>query len=274
MKVLFSARAHAIVKQVDISAASAIPGVVGIYTSKDVPVNEYGLIMPDQPVLCGPGSNKPFTDRVRGFGDQIAIVVAETETIAARARDAIKVTYEDLPIVEDPRESMQAGAILLHPERDSNIFCHYRIRKGDIDQGFASADVVVEGRYKTPMQEHAYLQPEAGVGYLDEDRRITVIVGGQWVHEDQEQIAHALNLPLDRIRVIYPAIGGAFGGREDMSIQIILALAVLKLQEQGIERPVKIVWSREESMIGHHKRHPFSIHTRWGATKRRKNCRC
>jgi CO/xanthine dehydrogenase Mo-binding subunit len=267
MKVLFSARAHAIVKQVDISAASAIPGVVGIYTSKDVPVNEYGLIMPDQPVLCGPGSNKPFTDRVRGFGDQIAIVVAETETIAACARDAIKVTYEDLPIVEDPRESMQAGAILLHPERDSNIFCHYRIRKGDIDQGFASADVVVEGRYNTPMQEHAYLQPEAGVGYLDEDRRITVIVGGQWVHEDQEQIAHALNLPLDRIRVIYPAIGGAFGGREDMSVQIILALAVLKLQEQGIERPVKIVWSREESMIGHHKRHPFSIHTRWGATK-------
>lgn len=111
------------------------------------------------------------------------------------------------------------------------------------------------------------MQPEAGVSYYDDQGRITVVVGGQWVHEDQEQIAHALNLPLDSIRVIYPAIGGAFGGREDMSVQIILALASYRLKEMGILRPVKIIWSRQESMIGHHKRHPYIIKTRWGATK-------
>jgi CO/xanthine dehydrogenase Mo-binding subunit len=126
---------------------------------------------------------------------------------------------------------------------------------------------VVEGDYATPVQEHAYLQPEAGLGYIDEEGRVTVVVGGQWVHEDQEQIAHALNLPKDRVRVIYPAIGGAFGGREDMSVQIVLALAAWTLEQRGLRRPVKIIWSREESIIGHHKRHPYWIHARWGATR-------
>ena len=162
---------------------------------------------------------------------------------------------------------MQEGADLLHPDRGSNVFCHYRIRKGDVDAAFAGAEVVVEGDYATPAQEHAYLQPEAGLGYIDEEGRVTVVVAGQWVHEDQEQIAHALNLPKEQVRVIYPAIGGAFGGREDMSVQIVLALAAWRLHQRGINRPVKIVWSREESIIGHHKRHPYWIHTRWGATR-------
>jgi CO/xanthine dehydrogenase Mo-binding subunit len=112
-----------------------------------------------------------------------------------------------------------------------------------------------------------FLQPESGVAFLDEQERITLIVGGQWAHEDQEQVAHALNLPLEKIRIIYPAIGGAFGGREDMSVQIVLALAVMKLEEQGIRRPVKIIWSREESIIGHHKRHAYTIKSKWGASK-------
>ena len=151
--------------------------------------------MPDQPVLCGP-SARPFADRVRFIGDKIAVVVAETEEIAAQACQAIHVDYEDLPVVTDPLRAIQAGAVLLHPDRDSNVFCHYRIRKGDTEAAFSGADVIVEGIYQTPAQEHAYLQPEAGVGYLDEEGRITVLVAGQWVHEDQEQIAHALNLPL------------------------------------------------------------------------------
>ncbi|MBL8107992.1 MAG: molybdopterin-dependent oxidoreductase, partial [Anaerolineales bacterium] len=115
---------------------------------------------------------------------------------------------------------------------------------------------------QTPMQEHAYLQPEAGLAHIDEEGRVTVWVAGQWTHEDQHQIAHALNLPPEKVRVIYPAIGGAFGGREDMSVQIVLALAALKLQ-----RPVKIIWSREESIIGHHKRHAYYIKAKWGAKK-------
>jgi len=126
--------------------------------------------------------------------------------------------------------------------------------------------VIIEGIYHTPVQEHAYLQPEAGIAYVDEQGRVTVHVGGQWTHEDQEQIAHALDLPLDQVRVIYPAIGGAFGGREDMSVQIVLGLAAWKIHQRGIDRPIKIIWSREESIIGHHKRHPYYIRTRWGAT--------
>jgi CO/xanthine dehydrogenase Mo-binding subunit len=162
---------------------------------------------------------------------------------------------------------MEAGAELLHPDRDSNIFCHYVIRRGDVESAFAQSDVIIESEYRTPAQEHAYLQPEAGVAYIDEDGRVTVEVAGQWTHEDREQIAHALGLPEEKIRVIYPAIGGAFGGREDMSVQIVLALAAWRLHQRGIDRPVRIIWSREESIIGHHKRHPYVIKSRWGASK-------
>ncbi|NPV76777.1 MAG: xanthine dehydrogenase family protein [Anaerolineae bacterium] len=267
MKILFANRPHAIVHSIDTRLAESIPGVIAILTAKDVPVNEYGLIMPDQPVLCGPGSNKPYADRVRFIGDQVAVVIAETEEIAAKARDAIVVDYEDLPVVTNVHEAIRPDAFKIHPDRDSNVFGHYRIRKGNIEEGFRRADVIIEGDYSTPVQEHAYLQPEAGLGYIDEQGRVTVVVAGQWTHEDQHQIAHSLNLPVEQIRVIYPAIGGAFGGREDMSVQIVLALAAWKLHQLGINRPVKIIWSREESFIGHHKRHPYFIHTRWGATK-------
>jgi CO/xanthine dehydrogenase Mo-binding subunit len=265
MKILFANRPHAIVRAIDTTRAEALEGVLAVYTAKDVPVNEYGLIMPDQPVLCGPGSSKPYADRVRFIGDQVAVIVAESEHIAARARDMIQVVYDDLPVVSDAREAMRPGAELLHPERDSNVMTHYRIRKGDVEAAFAEAAVVVEDLYHTPVQEHAYLQPEAGLGYIDEEGRITVLVAGQWTHEDQEQIAHSLGLENEQVRVIYPAIGGAFGGREDMSVQIVLGLAVLRLHERGIDRPVKVIWNREESIIGHHKRHAYYIRSRWGA---------
>lgn len=266
MKILFAGRPHAIICSIDTSQADALPGVIATFTAKDVPVNEYGLIYNDQPVLCGPGSSKPFTDRVRFIGDQVALVVAETEDIATKGRDLIKVEYEDLPVVTDMVKAMREDAILLHPDRGSNIFCHYRIRKGNVEDAFAHADVIVEGKYHTPSQEHAYLQPEAGLGYIDEEGRVTVQVAGQWTHEDQQQIAHALNIPTEEVRVIYPAIGGAFGGREDMSVQIVLALAAWRLHQRGIDRPIKIIWSREESIIGHHKRHPYILKTRWGAS--------
>jgi CO/xanthine dehydrogenase Mo-binding subunit len=267
MKILFAGRPHAIIRAIDTRPAEELPGVLLVLTAKDVPVNEYGLIMPDQPVLCGPGSNKPYADRVRFEGDQIAVIVAETEEIAAHARDLIRVEFEDLPVVTDLVAAKEDTDRLIHPDHGSNVFCHYRIRKGDVEAAFAGADVVITGEYRTPAQEHAYLQPEAGIAYYDEEGRITVQVAGQWTHEDREQIAHALGLPEESIRVIYPAIGGAFGGREDMSVQIVLALAVMRLRERGIHRPVKIIWNREESIIGHHKRHPFLVRARWGAMR-------
>lgn len=275
MKILFAGRPHARVVSIDASAAAALPGVAAIFTAADVPVNAYGLQKKDQPVLCGPAPHTPSPSleegdgpRVRGDivrfeGDQVAAIVAETEAIAARARDLIRVEYEDLPAVFDAVEAMQPGAPLLHPEQgDSNVCVHYKIRKGDVEAGFAGADVIVEGEYKTPYQEHAYLQPEAGLAYLDEAGRVTVECAGQWTHADRDGIAHALGLPKEQVRVIYPVIGGAFGGREDLSVQIVLALAAMKLK-----RPVKIIWSRQESIIGHGKRHPMTLKARWGATK-------
>jgi CO/xanthine dehydrogenase Mo-binding subunit len=267
MKILFAGRPHAIIRSIDTSKAEALECVLGVFTAKDVPVNEYGLIMPDQPVLCGPGSDKVHADRVRFVGDQVAVVVAESENLAARACQLIEVEYEDLPLVTDPLEARKEGQTLLHPELGSNTFCHYHIRKGDVSAAFDQADVIVEQEYKTPSQEHAYLQPEAGLSYIDDEGRVTVEVAGQWTHEDQKEIAHALDLPQEQIRVIYPAIGGAFGGREDMSVQIVLALAAWRLSQRGINRPIKIIWSREESIIGHHKRHPYIIKAKWGATR-------
>jgi CO/xanthine dehydrogenase Mo-binding subunit len=266
MKILFAGRPHAVIRTLDTSAAEALPGVIGVFTAKDVPVNEYGLVMPDQPVLCGPGSTKPFADRVRFVGDQVALVVADREDIAAEALKRIQVVYDDLPVVTDVVAAMDEHSTLLHPDKESNVFCHYRIRKGDLEEGFRESSVIIEGEYRTPAQEHAFLQPEAGLAYVDEDGRVVVHVAGQWTHEDREQIAHALAIPEDQIRVIYPAIGGAFGGREDMSVQIVLALAAWRLHQRGVPRPVKIVWSREESILGHHKRHPFLIRAKWGAS--------
>ena len=267
MKVKFSDCAHAIVKAIDITEAMQVPGIELILTAADVPNNEYGLSYYDQPVLCGPGSNKPFADRVRFIGDQVALVVAESIEAAEKALDLIHVEYEELPVITDVHAAIKPDCERIHPERDSNIFAHNKIRKGNIEEAFENAAVIVEAVYQTPAQEHAYLQPEAGVAYLDEEDRITVVVAGQWAHKDQDQIAHALNMESEKIRVIYPAIGGAFGGREDMSVQIILALAVLRLKEKGIIRPVKIIWSREESIIGHHKRHAYEIKTRWAAAQ-------
>lgn len=265
LKVLFARRPHARVISLDTSAAAAVPGVLGVLTAKDVPVNLYGGQIADQPVLCGPGSTIAGANIVRFVGDQVAVVMAETEKIAAKARDLIRVEYEDLPLVDDPIQAMAEGTFQLHPNAPHNIAAHKRIRLGQVETAWADCAVIVESIYRTPFQEHAYLQPEAGTAYFDEMGRITVYCAGQWNWEDQRVIAHALNLSPDKIRVIYDAIGGAFGGREDASVQIILALAVLHLDRQGIRRPVKIIWSREESIIGHCKRHPMTIKTKWGA---------
>ena len=280
MATRFAGRPHARILSIDTRTAEAAPGVFAVLTAKDVPVNEYGLQMPDQPVLCGPGSDKPGADIVRFVGDQVALVVAETESQARTAAKLIEIEWEDLPCLLDPEEAapMLAGGLAgpdepqavpfrLHPHSPDNITYSYRIRKGDAEAALATAYVVVEGVYQTPAQEHAYLQPEAGVSYIDEAGRVTVEVAGQWTHEDQEAIAHALNLSPDQVRVIYPAIGGAFGGREDMSVQITLALAVWRLAQREIHRPVKTIWSREESIVGHGKRHPMKIYARWGATR-------
>jgi CO/xanthine dehydrogenase Mo-binding subunit len=269
-KVVFSDQPHARMVSMSVDAARAIPGVVLVLTAADVPLNEYGLTMFDQPVLIGlndNGASKVPCDISRWEADHIAVVIAETRAAAEAGAAAISVTWEELPVVGDLITAL-TDEVIVRPDINpiSNTYWTYRLRKGCADSAWAQADVIVEGDYEFPYQEHAYLQPEAAVSFVDDESRITVQVAGQWTHEDQEQIAHALRLPLDQIRVIYPAIGGAFGGREDMSLQIVMALATLKLREVGIHRPVRCQWSREESMVGHHKRHRGKVHARWGAT--------
>jgi len=254
LKVVFAHRPHARILSIDTSAALAQPGVIAVLTAADVPFNAFGLIDADQPVLCG--------DVVRFEGDKVALVVAETSTAAAAGARLVAVAYEDLPIVSDPRAALAPDSPLVHADRDSNLLKHVPIRKGDAAKALAEADLVLDGEFSTSWQEHAFLQPEAGIAYIDEQGRVVVETAGQWLHEDRRQIAEMLELPEDQVVIRYAAIGGAFGGREDLSIQHMLALAAWKLR-----RPVALVWSREESMIGHHKRHPIDVRCRWGATK-------
>jgi CO/xanthine dehydrogenase Mo-binding subunit len=266
LKVLMAQRPHAIVKRVDTGRAEAVPGVLAVLTSRHVPCNEFGYYSYDQPVLCGPCA-KPYADRVRYVGDRVAAVVAETEEAAQRALALIAVEYEDLPVVCDVEEALAPGAQVLHPDLGSNQFGHHILYNGDVEAGFRQSYVTVEAVYNTPAQEHAYLETEAGLGYIDECGRVAVVTTGQWGAKDRKQIAHALALDEEQVRVIYPMTGGAFGGREDISVQIIVALAALKLKQMGIPRPVKIVWTRQESILAHCKRHPFRVYTRWGATR-------
>lgn len=254
LKIVLAGRAHARIVGIDTSAARALPGVIAVLTAADVPHNAYGLVEADQPVLCA--------DVVRFAGDKVAVVVAESAAIAAEAAGLVHVTYKDLPAVTDARAAMDAAAPLVHADRTSNVLFHCPIRKGDALSALEAADVVVEGTFSTGWQEHAFLQPEAGIAYVDAQERVIIETAGQWLHEDRRQIAAILGLPDEQVVIRYAAIGGAFGGREDLSVQHVLALAAWKLR-----RPVAIVWERAESMIAHHKRHPVQIRTRWGARR-------
>jgi CO/xanthine dehydrogenase Mo-binding subunit len=252
-KAIFAGRTHARIVSIDAVQARALPGVLAVLTAADVPFNRYGLIENDQEVLC--------SERVRYVGDRVALVVATTAEIATAAAALVDIVYEDLPAVTSALDAMLPGAPLVHPERGSNVLLHQAIRKGDTERAFAAADIVLEGTFTTSWQEHAYLQPDAAIAYYEGDA-LVIETAGQWLHEDRRQLAAIVELPEDTVIVRYAKIGGAFGGREDLSVQALAALATWKLK-----CPTAIVWSREEAIIGHHKRHPFHITARWGAKR-------
>lgn len=253
-KVLFSSEPHALVREIDLSQAEKVPGVVKILTYKDVPVNEYGIYIYDQQVLAG--------KKVRSVGDPVALIIAQNPHAAEEARDLIKIKYESLPGVFDPREALKPGAPLVHEENGTNLLKEFYLNFGDVESALKQADLVLELSFSTPFNEHAYLQPEAAVGMIDEEGRVTVFVASQWIHDDIRQIAHALALPEERVREVLMEAGGTFGGREDISLQILAALAAYKTG-----KPVKLVYSREESIRGHGKRHPFYMKGKIGVTR-------
>lgn len=249
-KVLRSEHPHAELLAIDCTAARALPGVVGVYTHADVPgTNKHGLIRRDQEVLA--------TRFVRYTGDAVALVVASDHRVAEAACKLIKVDYKVLPGVFSIDEALAPDAPRIHPE--GNILGRKPIVKGNAEAALAEAAVVVSATYETQCVDHAFLDVEAGMAHMDGET-LVIHASGQWVHEERRLIALALGLETERVRVIQPATGGAFGGREDIGIQIYLGMAALKLR-----RAVRLDFDRTESMTARHKRHPIRIHYTLGA---------
>jgi CO/xanthine dehydrogenase Mo-binding subunit len=258
---LRSPHAHARILEIDISAAVSMPGVHAVLTHADVPGEKtYGLEFADQPVLAG--------DRVRYYGEAVAVVAAEHPEQARRAAEAIRIEYEELePIVDAERATEREP---LHPDRPTmshghrddprpNIVRSLVIRHGDPD---AEADVTVSGFYEVGIQDQAFLGPESGLAVPDGEGGVDVYVATQWLHVDRDQVAPCLGLRPEQVRIHLAGVGGAFGGREDLSMQIHGALLALHTG-----RPVKIVYNREESFVGHIHRHPAKIWAEHRATR-------
>jgi CO/xanthine dehydrogenase Mo-binding subunit/aerobic-type carbon monoxide dehydrogenase small subunit (CoxS/CutS family) len=255
VQVLRSPHAHARIIAVDTSAAEAMERVEGVITCADVPgVDGFGVFVNDQPIMA--------RGKVRYVGEAVAAVAAEDPLVAARAVAAIKVVYDALPAVFDPDDAMRPGAPALHDYAPDNITKHIPIRVGDVEKGFAESDLVVEETYSTQAIEHAYLEPEAGLAYVDHDGVVTIVSPDQNVTHHRHMLARIIAKPISKVRFIMSPVGGGFGGKEDMIYQGMLALLAMKTQ-----RPVRLVFTREESIISTAKRHPSRTQLHMGLMK-------
>jgi CO/xanthine dehydrogenase Mo-binding subunit/aerobic-type carbon monoxide dehydrogenase small subunit (CoxS/CutS family) len=257
---LRAAQPHARMVSIKTGRAAALPGVHAVLTHRDVPGrNLHGLVTTDWPVLCG--------EKVRYLGDAVAIVAAATREAAERALDLIEVAYDPLPVVATAEAAREPDAALVHPEWEmGNLLEHIKVRHHDVQQGLTEADIVVSREYRTPSYEHMFMEPECSVavpaGYDEDHPKLTVYTGSQIPYADRDQIAAALDLAPDQVRVKGTLIGGGFGGKEDIAGQIHAALLA-----QATGRPVKILYSREESMLVHPKRHATVIGIKTGAKR-------
>ena len=248
-----SDRAHAKIVSIDSSETIKIPGVVRVITARDIPgENRYGKIVRDIPVLAD--------DKVRSYSDAVALVVADSYESARKGRDALKIEYADLEPIFDPAKSLDTDAPKLHPK--GNLLYEFNIIKGNIEKGFEKCDAVVEHEFSTISVDHAQLEPEAAIAYFDDSGKLCVKAPTQHVYFDRLNIIRALGVPKDDVRVIQPPVGGAFGKREDVYAQIHTALAAFL-----IRKPVRTVYTREETFGVTQKRHPVKIKIKVGANK-------
>ncbi len=253
--VLRSPHAHAKIVSIDTSAAEAMEGVEGVITCDDVPGEDgFGVFVHDQPVMA--------RGKVRYVGEAVAAVAAEDPLTARRAAAAIKVVYEPLPAVFSAEDALKPGAPVLHDYAPDNITTHIPIRVGDIEKGFAESDLVIEETYSTQAIEHAYLEPEAGLAYVDHDGVVTIVSPSQNITHHRHMLAKIIAKPIAKVRFIMSPVGGGFGGKEDMIYQGMLALLAMKTR-----RPVRLVFSREESIVSTAKRHPSKTTLRMGLTR-------
>jgi len=242
---------HALIRKIDTDKAKALPGVQAVLTHEDVPGRKnHGLVTIDWPVLC--------YDKVRYVGDAIAIVAADTQEIAKEALKLIEVEYEPLPVVDTAEYAHQPDAPRVHEK--GNLLKHIKVAKGDVEQGFAEADEVIERTYHTASTEHAFLEPECAIGRMTGDGRYEIYVGSQIAYQDRDQVADALGVPKEQVRIIGTLIGGGFGGKEDIMGQIHVALLA-----KATGRPVKILYTRHESLVTHPKRHATTLKVKMGA---------
>ena len=256
LKVVRSRSAHAVLKNVDLSAARRYPGVVAIVTAKDIPgINESTALLPDKPLLAN--------DRVRFAGEPIAAIASYDALIAEEAVDLVRVDYEPLPATFSPIDSLKPDAPKIHT--GGNVAKHMKLRKGDVEEGFRQADIIVEGTYRSQFQEPVPLEPEAGFVIPEPDGSVTCVGSMQSPFHVQTGIAKILSLRPEQVRVIQAATGGAFGPKSDEMPVDVLGMAALVATKT--RRPTALAYTREESMIGHTKRHPFFTTLKAGVKK-------
>jgi CO/xanthine dehydrogenase Mo-binding subunit len=256
LKVVRSKHAHALLKRVDVSAARKYPGIVAVVTAQDIPgINESTALLPDKPLLA--------SDRVRFAGEPIAAVASYDAAVAEEAIDLVKVDYEPLPATFSPNDALKPNAPKIHP--NGNVAKHMKLRKGNIEEGFRQADIIVEETYRSQFQEPAPLEPEAGFVIPEPDGSVTCVGSIQSPFHVQTGIAKILSLRPDQVRVIQAATGGAFGPKSDEIPVDVLGMAALVATKT--RRPAALAYTREESMIGHTKRHPFVTTLKVGVTK-------
>ncbi|MCZ0981743.1 molybdopterin-dependent oxidoreductase [Streptomyces diastatochromogenes] len=263
-QILRSTVAHAEIVSIDTSEALTMDGVYAVLTHEDLPAaKNYGMEFQDTPVLA--------YGKVRHHGEPVALVAADHPETARRAAAKIKIEYRELPVITDEASALAPDAILVHENRDDhhsghvphpNIVHRQPIIRGNADEAAKRADVIVKGEYTFGMQDQAFLGPESGLAVPAEDGGVDLYVATQWLHSDLKQIAPCLGLPEDKVRMTMAGIGGAFGGREDISMQILASVLALRTG-----KPVKMVYNRYESFFGHVHRHPAKLYYEHGATK-------
>lgn len=247
--------AHGLIREVKTAAAKNLPGVVAVLTARDVPgTNRQGIVHKDQPVLAD--------TKVRHAGDAVALVVAEDKDTLRKAISLIEVAYEPLPGVFGIDDALAPGAPAVHEEHATgNILLAATVAAGDAENAMRRCDVVLEETFTVPVQAHAFIETENGVAWQEPDGNIVMIVSTQAPFRDRFEISHALGIPVNKIRIIGPYLGGAFGGKDGATVQCLLALAAMKASG----RRVKMWWSREENLIAGYKRHAARLHYRLGA---------
>jgi CO/xanthine dehydrogenase Mo-binding subunit len=252
-KVLHSKYPHAKILRIDTAKAEQLQGVEAVLTVKDIPgAKVFGVVVKNQAILA--------EDRVRYLGDGVALVAAQTKEIAEQAIRLIDVDYEQLPVVSDPEEALKEDAPILHD--DKNEFVHHHVRKGDVGKGFAQADFILERKFKTQFIEHSYIEPEAILAEPSEQGGIKITGCVQNLFSTRRSVASMLNLDLARVQIIQSTLGGSFGGKDE-AMTLISCRAALLAMKTG--KPVKMVNTREESMLESYKRHPYVLYYKWGA---------